>query len=256
MAENELESPVLGVAWDGTGYGLDGTIWGGEFSLLAMAARSGESHTCGLFVCRAEIRPSKEPRRCALGFCMNIRRDAFGRSSIRSPFADESVLLRTMLARNVNAPLTSSVGRLFDAVAALLGRTQAVSFEGQAAMELEFLADARVNEAYPFLLTDETPTVIDWEPAIHAILRDIKSGVPRVRSPRGSTICSSSDRWSSAKIGEPKVILSGGCFQNRLLIERTVEQLRKTFHPIWHQRVPPNDGRIALGQAVSASWRQ
>ena len=260
MAENEIDAPALGVAWDGAGYGLDGTIWGGEFLVARDDGSFGRVAHLRPFRLPGGDQAVKEPRRCALGVLHEVFGEALSdEGAIRSAFADQELpVLRTMLVRNVNTPLTSSVGRLFDAVAALLGRTRAVSFEGQAAMELEFLADSRVNEAYPFVLTDETPTVIDWEPAIHAILRDIKSGEPRgAVSARFHNMLVQAIVGVAQKIGEPKVILSGGCFQNRFLIERAVEQLRKHhFHPIWHQRVPPNDGGIALGQAVAASWRQ
>ncbi len=260
MAENEIDAPALGVAWDGSGYGLDGTVWGGEFLL----ARDDSS-----FERVAHLRPFrlpggdqavKEPRRCALG----VLHELFGEkcwdeTGLPAAFTvQELSILRTILARNVNAPLTSSVGRLFDAVSGLLGRTQPVSFEGQAAMELEFVADAQVNDAYPLVLTDKTPMVIDWEPAIHAILRDIKSGEPRgAISARFHNMLVQSIVAVAQKIGERNVILTGGCFQNCFLIERVVQQLRAmNFHPIWHQHVPPNDGGIALGQAVAASWIQ
>jgi hydrogenase maturation protein HypF len=150
------------------------------------------------------------------------------------------------------------VGRLFDAVSALVGLRERVYFEGQAAMELEFCADLDFSEAYPFDLHGGAPIVIDWEPAIRAVLLDNKSGLSRgAISARFHNMLVETIVAVARKAGESNVVLTGGCFQNRLLMERAEERLREeNFRPYWHQRIPPNDGGIALGQAVATSWSQ
>jgi hydrogenase maturation protein HypF len=221
----------------------------------------------------------KEPRRTALGLLSEMFGEAAFSMANLAPVQTfspaELGLLRTMLARGLNSPLTSSVGRLFDAVASLAGLRHQVRFEGQAAMELEFaLADCDTGDAYPLTVAncppEETshrlpvtnhqapsptePILLDWFPIIHAILADLKQQIPQ---------CEISARFhnslvegivSVAKlVGQEQVVLSGGCFQNRYLTERAVQRLQQEgFRPYWHQRVPPNDGGIALGQVVAA----
>ncbi len=258
MAENELDAPVLGVSWDGTGYGPDGTIWGGEFLLIDQAAftRAARFRQFRLPGSEASVR---EPRRTALGVLYDaLGGKAFSRYElfpIRSFAESELLVLRQMLEKGVHAPLTSSVGRLFDAVASLVGLRQKVRFEGQAAMELEFSLPADSEGAYPFQVEEQAPLIVDWRPMIAEVLLDVG---------RGQTIGAISARFHNflveavvsvaRKVGEQKVVLTGGCFQNRYLTERTVRRLQEEgFHPYWHQRVPPNDGGIALGQVVAAA---
>lgn len=260
MAENEVEAPALGVAWDGTGYGLDGTIWGGEFLLARNDGSFERVAHLRQFRLPGGDQAVKEPRRSALGILHEIFGEKlWDEDGIRSAFlANELSILRTMVEKNINAPLTSSAGRLFDAVSALIGLRQRARFEGQAAMELEFIADGDLREAYPFDLREGTSMVIDWEPTIRAVLSDTKREVLRgAISGKFHNMLVQAIVAVARRIGEPNVVLSGGCFQNRLLLERAVERLRQEdFSPVWHQRLPPNDGGIAFGQAVVASWRQ
>jgi hydrogenase maturation protein HypF len=159
-----------------------------------------------------------------------------------------------MLRRNVNAPSTSSVGRLFDAVAALLGLRQTAGFEGQAAMELESaLEGAETDEDYPFRISSEG--MIEWEPLLHGILSDLKERVPggqvsaRFHNTLAEIIVAVADR-----VGEDQIVLTGGCFQNKYLTERAVRRLQaEGFRPYWHQHFPPNDGSIAVGQIMAAA---
>ena len=168
-------------------------------------------------------------------------------------------LVERMLARGINSPWTSSAGRLFDAVASLAGLRHLVRHEGQAAMELEFAADrAETSEHYPAPVRMEpVPAVLDWEPAIRGILLDVAQGVsiPMIAARFHNTLV----KWivAVAKIAaQERVLLSGGCFQNVYLAERTIASLREAgFRPYWHQRVPPNDGGIALGQVVAPPCR-
>jgi hydrogenase maturation protein HypF len=268
MAENELQPPVLGVSWDGTGYGLDGTIWGGEFFLVS----EGEARRV------AHLRPFrlpggdaavKEPRRAALGLLhelavpgdnilMHMQRSVAPHFS-----ASELTAITGMLAGRLNSPICTSVGRLFDAVASLVNLRQRIRFEGQAAMELEFaLEGIQTDEAYSLKLVrgetteapDEKPLLLDWGSMIEGILADLEGGfsVGKV-SAKFHNALADAVVAVARDVGHPGVVLSGGCFQNRYLTERTVARLRaEGFRPYWHQRVPPNDGGIALGQIVAA----
>jgi hydrogenase maturation protein HypF len=257
MAENEIEAPALGVAWDGTGYGLDGSIWGGEFLLAVKNGSFEQVAHLRQFRLPGGDQAVKEPRRSALGVLHELLgENVWDEDLICSVFANNELsILRTMVEKNLNAPVTSSAGRLFDAVSALIGLRQRASFEGQAAMELEFSADVGLRDAYPFTLTEKIPMVIDWEPAIRGALGDIKNGGSRgAISAKFHNMLVQSIVTVARRIGESTVVLSGGCFQNRLLIERAIERLREeNFLPAWHQRIPPNDGGIALGQAVAAA---
>jgi hydrogenase maturation protein HypF len=257
MAENELEAPALGVVWDGTGYGLDGTIWGGEFLLADQKSFMRIAHFRPFLLPGGDA-AVKEPRRSALGVLYEIfGKELWDRPELlRGIEQSERALLGQMLAKNVNAPPTSSVGRLFDAVAALIGLRDRTSFEGQAAMELEFAAETGVSDSYSFVLLEGETAVVDWQPTILQLLDDIYSGAsPGVMSAKFHNMLAETVVRLAQKTREPKIVLTGGCFQNRYLTERTVSRLlAEGFRPYWHQRVPPNDGGIALGQAVAANW--
>lgn len=266
MAENELASPALGVAWDGTGYGADGTVWGGEFFWVAEAAIKRV----------AQFRPFrlpggdqavKEPRRSALGLLYAMLGETAFEQKELAPLgafaAAELAALRVMLQRSVNSPLTSSAGRLFDAVAALAGLRQKVRFEGQAAMELEFALDGIDTErVYPVAIQPlnaaDQPLLLDWEPMVRGILEDLRNGVSV-----GEISAAFHNGLVEAiilvarQLGQERVVLSGGCFQNRYLTERAVMRLRQAgLRPYWHQRIPPNDGGICLGQVIAARRRK
>jgi len=257
MAENELEPPALGVAWDGTGYGTDGTIWGGEFLLANDESFTRVAHLRQFRLPGGDA-AIKQPRRSCLGLLHEMFRDGlWERDELLADFSKQELpLLRQMLEKKVNAPLTSSAGRLFDAVASLIGLRQQVSFEGQAAMEMEFAVQSGVVGAYPFSLGEGLPVVIDWEPAIRGILQDRQSGKSvGIIAAKFHNMLAEAIVEIARRIGEPKVVLSGGCFQNRYLTERTIDRLREeNFRPYWHQRVPPNDGGIALGQVAAVAW--
>ena len=259
IAENELEPPVLGVAWDGTGYGLDGTIWGGEFFLVTEHNIERVAHL-RLFRLPGGDAAVKEPRRAALGLLHEI----FGNDLFRQHdcklleafSAAELGTLTTMLARGLNSPSCCSVGRLFDAVASLTGSRQQMRFEGQAAMELEFALDGvETEDHYDLpLVTCHSLLVLDWSPMIQAILADVaRKASVAVISAKFHNALAEAIVAVARQVGEARVALSGGCFQNRYLTERTVTRLRdEGFQPYWHQRVPTNDGGIALGQVVAA----
>jgi len=262
MAENDLMPPALGVAWDGTGCGEDGTIWGGEFFKVAGDGIERMAHLRPFRLPGGEL-AVKEPRRSAAGLLYELfGHEAFEKQASRLNFSPREIsALRTMLDRRLNSPLCSSAGRLFDAVAALTGVRQFTEFEGQAAMDLEFaLEKVKTEEAYPLRVVrgkTSSPAVFDWSPLVEAILRDRERGVPPGEiSARFHNAMAEGIVAVAHLAGQPRIALSGGCFQNRYLLERTILRLRNEgFQPSWHRRVPTNDGGIALGQIVAAWWK-
>jgi hydrogenase maturation protein HypF len=281
LAENGVEGPALGVTWDGTGYGTDGTVWGGEF-LLGDAAD---------FTRVAHLRPFrlpggdaaiKEPRRVALATLWELYGDTVSDWEDLAPVkalspAERRVLVQ-MLEGGLNAPVTTSAGRLFDAVAALLDLHQDVTFEGQAAMALEFVADPTVGDAYPlpvtttkdegqspgdqnhpssFVILRPLSLVLDWGPLIEAVLEDLQQGVkPGIIAGRFHNALAEAILAVAQAVGHRRVALTGGCFQNRFLTERATRRLSEAgFEVLLHHQVPPNDGGISLGQVAVAAAR-
>jgi hydrogenase maturation protein HypF len=260
MAENGLDTPVLGVSWDGTGYGLDQTVWGGEFLRVTDTGWDRVAHLRPFPLPGGE-QAIKEPRRTAIGLLYEmLGGDGLAREDLAPVCSFElrdRRLLGQALAQRINAPVTSSAGRLFDAVAALLGLRLTVRFEGQAAMELEWATHGIVtDESYPFRFGPKDSSMcLDWEPMVQSLLADHAAGVSvpvlaaRFHNTLAEMIVTVAERQ-----GIPQVALSGGCFQNRYLTERVVRRLSaQGFSPHWHQRVPPNDGGIALGQIMAAA---
>jgi hydrogenase maturation protein HypF len=258
MAENEVDPPALGIAWDGTGYGTDGTIWGGEFLLI------NETGFDRMACFRSFRMPGgeaavKEPRRSAIGLLFELygprvfdRRDLF---PVLAFMPAELKTLGRMLRSGVNAPMTSSAGRLFDAVASIMGLREKVRYEGQAAMELEFLSELDEPGSYSFELAAGTPLTVDWAPMIQSIIADMADGVTAssIAAKFHNTLVEIIVRMA-VFAGQRSVVLSGGCFQNKYLTERAISRLRESgFRVYWHQRVPTNDGGIALGQTIAAA---
>jgi hydrogenase maturation protein HypF len=240
-AENDLRGEYLGVAWDGTGYGLDGTIWGGEFFLV----RDGD------FERVAHLRPFGLPGgeaaiREGWRSAASVLWEVFGAGAI--PDSPARSVLARMLERQIQTPLTSSVGRMFDAVASLAGVAQESRFEGQAAMLLErTIGGVQTEERYG--LADG-----DWASLIASVQADVQADVSAaVIAARFHNALAAWILEVAARAGVEQVVLSGGCFQNAYLVERAVALLEpRGFKVYTHQRVPPNDGGIALGQAVLA----
>jgi hydrogenase maturation protein HypF len=265
MAENGMNGKVIGVAMDGTGYGTDGQIWGGEF-LIADAGR---------FERRAHLRyvplpggdtAVREPWRSALSW---LRESLGAELPTDLPFFGQIpernvTLISRMMDRGVNTVRTSSCGRLFDAVAAMIGLRQEVSFEGQAAIELEMATRPGVDDRYSFEIDSGEPAQVDLRPTIREIVRDVRRLDMRTREAK-AIVSTRFHNTMVAAIAEVcrrirhserlnRVCLSGGTFQNKYLAERAAALLRKlNFEVLLHSRVPPNDGGIALGQAVIAN---
>ena len=265
LAENGVEGRALGVTWDGTGYGLDGTVWGGEFLLGDASGFERVAHLRPFRLPGGEA-AVREPRRAALGLLWEVYGEAVLTGAVPEParlFDDSELgLLGRMLDRGLNCPVTTSMGRLFDGVAALLGLHPSVTFEGEAAMALEWLADPAERGAYPVdslpgpgAVGARSPLVVDWRPLLEAVLDDLRRGVSHgVISARFHNGLVRAAVEVAGVVGEERVALSGGCFQNRLLTERLAGALQKAGHTVLlHAQVPPNDGGVSLGQIVVAA---
>lgn len=249
-AELGLEGPQFGLAWDGTGLGSDGTLWGGEGILAAGAAFARIAHLKP-FPLPGGDRAARDPGRSALGLLWAVTGSLEGGEA----WGDLGVI-RSMLERGLNSPLTSSVGRLFDAVAALTGIRGARGFEGQAASALEYAAQGCEDEGtYPWALDTGPVLVADPAPLVEALLRDRTRGVAPERCARRFHRALADLALAMARAGNrEQVLLTGGCFQNALLTRLVREALaREGFQPLSPEAFPPNDGAISLGQAAVAA---
>jgi hydrogenase maturation protein HypF len=257
LVDRGLEPPVLGIAWDGTGYGTDGTLWGGEW--LAVQDHHGFERIAHLrsFPLPGGDRAAREPRRAALGLLYEAFGDAaftLDCPTIRAFQPQELKLLQQMLQTGVNSPRTSSMGRLFDAIASLTGLCHRSTFEGEAAMQLESsLIGSSMAASYPYFLDVSGAIIVDWQPMLASILNDGES-VGVIAAQFHNTLVEMI-RAIARRADLQQVVLTGGCFQNCYLLERAIQLLRKDgLVPHWHHQIPINDGGIAAGQLVGASW--
>jgi hydrogenase maturation protein HypF len=259
MAENEIEAPVLGVSWDGTGLGIDNTIWGGEFLRINDKSFERFGHFRQFRLPGGE-KAVVEPCRAALGVLFEIFGSNFSSISdlptLQAFDKEKLSVITKMLEQGLNSPVTSSAGRLFDAVSSIIGMRQVMRYEGQAAMELEFaIGDIKINESYPFeAKNNEELVVVNWERLILSIVDDYRNNVaPGLISAKFHNSMAEIIVECARQSGGKKIVLSGGCFQNKYLLERSVDRLtQEGFRPYFHQRIPPNDGGIALGQIMAA----
>ncbi len=258
ITENQVKGSCLGVAWDGTGYGLDKTIWGGEFFRFYENVCEHIGSLRQFTLPGGEI-AIREPRRSTLG----ILYEMYGSSALNFPVIQnnfepqEIKVIEKMLINKTNCPMTSSVGRLFDVVSSILNLNQKINYEGQAAMNLEFTASSNETSFYHFNLSGNNFTTIDWQPIIEEIISDVKSGLPNsIISAKFHNTLIEIILSVSFKFNEEKIVLSGGCFQNSYLLEGVIDKLEKNnFKVFWHQRIPTNDGGIAYGQIAAAEWK-
>lgn len=266
MAEHHLDGEVLGVAWDGAGYGPDHSIWGGEFlrATYLAARRVGHLHP---FRLPGGEQAMREPWRAS----MAVRWETSGAlaggpvSGAGSIDAEQERLVGAMLETGLHAPITTSMGRLFDALASMLGLCHLASFEGQAAMAVEQEARRASSsglgegEAYPIPLNQMEKTgcrwVADWRPMIESIAEELRNGVapPRIAYRFHRALAELIGRMAE-RIALPHVVLTGGCFQNALLLDLAVARLASAgFTVLAHRETPPNDGSLSLGQAMIAA---
>lgn len=269
MVDNDLDGEVLGAAWDGTGFGEDGTVWGGEFLACTRDtySRIGHLRTFALPGSDAAVR---EPRRSALGLLYELFGDEVFERNDLGPVvaftASERAALQRILRNNINVSRTSSVGRLFDAVASILNLRQIARFEGQAAMLVEYAAiKSTTIGTFRYRITESDgtsgPLVLDWEPMIAEIVRAQKDGIPvpeiaaKFHNTLAAALAEMALRYEHTT-GQRRVVLSGGCFQNTMLLEKSIAALQNAgLNPFWHQRIPPNDGGICAGQVAVALAR-
>lgn len=266
LAEHREPGPVIGVAFDGTGYGADGAVWGGEFLVAELAGFERRGHLAYRRLPGGDA-AVREPWRMALSHLDGASEGAADEIPLRferelDPARRRPVL--QMIRGGAASPLTSSVGRLFDGAAALVGLRSVADFEAQAAMELEAAADPGEEGSYPAALIDGgegEPWRWDPGPLVLALADDVAAGIPP---------CTTSARFHNAvrdavragcgrireETGLETVALTGGVFQNVLLTERTAASLEEEgFRVLLHRAVPPNDGGLALGQAAAAAAR-
>jgi hydrogenase maturation protein HypF len=264
LVENKVEGPVIGVAFDGTGYGTDGTVWGGEFMVADWHCfqRKGHLEYVPMPGGAAAI---KKPYRMTLSYLYTLLGEDVSLEGLPLSHTRpaELLIIQQQLKRNVNSPLTSSAGRLFDAVSALVGVREEIDYEAQAAIELEMLAreDKPDRESYPLSIIEREGTrVVKLGKLFSAIMRDVRNHTPvplislRFHSAVAEMIAATC-RLISTETGINDVALTGGVFQNRLLFRLTISALRRDgFSVITHHLVPCNDGGISLGQAVIANF--
>jgi hydrogenase maturation protein HypF len=259
LIENGARGPVIGVAFDGTGYGTDGAIWGGEFLIADWKGfeRVGHLEYIPMPGGAAAI---KKPYRMALSYLFSLgiaeAVPLLGRID-----TTEVQLIKQQLERKINSPLTSSVGRLFDGVAALTGVRDEINYEAQAAIEMEMLAADHAHSDYPFPITEQQGVrIVGLAELLAAVTDDIKKGVPvpLISARFHNSVCEmiiEMCRLLARDRGLSQVALSGGVFQNRRLLRLTTSALRaEGFTVITHSLVPTNDGGISLGQAVVANF--
>jgi hydrogenase maturation protein HypF len=258
LAEAGADGPVIGVAFDGTGYGPDGTIWGGEFLVAGLGGfeRGGHLAPVPMPGGTAAIRQPWRMAAAYLGADAPAGLDVVRRNAGRWP------AVTAMAAKGVNAPLTSSAGRLFDAAAAILGVRDAINYEGQAAIELEQLADPGETSAYRAgVQTGDGPFRACGADLLDAMVEDLTNGVPApviaARFHHGvAAMIEAGCLHLRERHGLGTVALSGGVFQNMVMLQATVSRLEaRGFGVLTHSRIPCNDGGISLGQAVIAAAR-
>ncbi len=266
LAENKAQGPVIGVAFDGTGYGADGTIWGGEF-IIADWHRYRRAAHLEYVPLPGGAAAIKKPYRMALSYLFTLLGEDFSPANLPLGKLNtiEFDIIKQQVKRKINSPLTSSAGRLFDAVSALAGVRGEIEYEAQAAIELEMLVpdepDRMGTELYPFSIMEHNGVkTIKLAELFAAIVRDIEIHVPAALISLKfhhtvARIISSTCRLISVEAGINQIALSGGVFQNRLLLRLALDALQKEgLNVLTHHLVPCNDGGISLGQAVIANF--
>ncbi len=261
MGEHGLSGPVIGVAFDGTGYGTDGTIWGGEFLVADSADFERAAHLDTIPLSGGE-QAIHQVWRLAAAWLDKVYGDDFLNLDIafvRRLDRAQWRVLKQMAARNINAPRSSAMGRLFDAVAALVGGRAVANYEAQAAIELEMMADETRGESYPFAVSDTNPRVLTMDATIRAIVGDLQRNVePSIIAAKfHNTIARAIAQVCDAirrERGLAQVALGGGVFQNALLLRWAFAELHALHFEVFvPKQLPPNDGGISFGQAIVAN---
>ncbi len=263
MAENQIQGDVIGVAMDGTGYGLDGNAWGGEFLIANETNFQRFGHLQYITLPGSE-KAIREPWRIAVSLLKTAYGQEWKEIALRLKLIEDQNICETVdriIEGRINSPLSSGLGRLFDGIAALIGLRRTVSFEGQAAMELEAQAAETSGPPYPFdiLQDDDKSNILNFTAMIRAIVTDRDSGKDKKQiaalfhQTLIDAFAAMADKIrKSSRLS--RVVLSGGCFQNKILLEGVINKLRYLDFDVYcHRQVPANDGGISLGQAVVAA---
>lgn len=262
MAENGENGKVIGIAFDGTGYGTDGNSWGSEFFIADLSGFERFAHLNYIPLPGGD-RAVREPWRTALSLLVQ----AYGEDAInvfkqaKGYVPEETPLVMQMIGKKINSPLSSGMGRLFDGVSSLIGLRDSITFEGEPAIALEMAAD-ECEGVYPYLLEDGTPIIIDTAPLVRAIVNELNQGEPKgsIAGRFQNTIADMAEKTSilaRERTGINTVALSGGVFQNALLFGKAEKLLiAHGFRLLTHSKVPPNDACISLGQAVIAAEKK
>jgi hydrogenase maturation protein HypF len=253
--ENNLEGKCFAVCWDGTGFGLDNTIWGGEFFIYD------ECEYLHLAQLRQFRLPggdsaAKDTRRSLAGILYEMFGENIPVDKLCSSLSpnDLNIFIR-MLKKNINCFTTSSAGRLFDAVSSLLNICQRSTYEGQAAMMLEFIADKQIKTFYDINFIEEERLIVNWQPMFEQMFIDLEKEISasEISAKFHNTLAEIITTLAN-RAAQRNVVLTGGCFQNVLLLELTIDRLTENgFTPHWNQKIPTNDGGISFGQAVFAN---
>ncbi len=259
MAEHGIQPPVLGIAWDGIGLGKDNILWGGEFLLISGNGFERFAHFRP-FPLPGGTKAIQEPRRVALGLLYELYgEDLFKlqNSPCLQAFTNQELnILNTALKQQVNTSITTSAGRLFDAVASLSGLCQMSHHEGEAAMRVESAAYSTVSDlSYPYRVYENSPIVIDWQQIIAAIIDDYSHGQKEVIAAKFHNTLAEIALNIAHTANQSNIVLSGGCFQNACLVDKVVQLLiGGGFEVFQHENIPPNDGGLALGQINAATY--
>jgi hydrogenase maturation protein HypF len=267
MAEHRLDGEVLGIAWDGAGYGVDGQVWGGEFLITShrQFTRFASLKPFRLVGGEAAMREPSRSAAAVVWECMGEQMLAQDLPSWKVT-DHQRTQWASLLRSGVASPWTTSMGRLFDALASLTGLCSQASFEGQAAMAVQFAAEEedaggmRVEGYTMDVASSQSPDakwLIDWRPMIRAVLDDLRKGRRhgQIAARFHAGLAEGAVRVAEAA-GLPRVVLTGGCFQNRLLLSLVRQRLEEAGFTVYsHALVPPNDGGLSLGQAVVAAHR-
>jgi hydrogenase maturation protein HypF len=264
LAEHGERGPAVGAIFDGTGYGTDGTVWGGELLVGGLAGYERAAHLRAVRMPGGE-RAIRQPWRMALAWLVELHgEDVAPPAALADIDAQTWRAVVRMVTTATSAPLTTSMGRLFDGVAALCGVRSEVSYEGQAAIELEALADPHADGAYALELLvdpDGGPAILDPGPAIEEIVAELAAGIDVATvsarfhaAVANATVGACTHLADAARVDT--AVLSGGVFQNRLLLARTATALEEAgMRVLVPERLPPNDGQIAYGQVAVAAAR-
>ncbi|MCS7138730.1 MAG: Sua5/YciO/YrdC/YwlC family protein, partial [Crenarchaeota archaeon] len=261
MAENKiLNRDVLGIAFDGTGYGEDGNLWGSEFIVVMNGEYSRRGHLKYVPMPGGE-KAVIEPWRMAFSYLY----DAIGEDALRIDIlgldGKAKTILKNMIEKKVNAPMTCGLGRLFDAVSALLGVCLKRTFEGEPAMMLEMIAVDDIDKSYPFSINGEKEYIVDVSQIISSIIEDMNKHVPTGRISmrfHESIVKLTVDLAETISLEEDvkNVVLSGGVFQNRIISSRVRKMAEERGLSIFYNNlIPTNDGGISLGQAVAVGFK-